>query len=393
MSAIPPSPGSNPPILPDYRGACLSTLVPALLSGSAGGNGNGTADRTPDWLPAPARQARQIVLLIVDGLGWQQLTARRQLAPTLTGAAGIERSITSVAPTTTACALTSIATGRPPADHGLLGYRLAAPHDEILNALRWTVGVRRARDARQEFPASSYQPYPPFPGATRPVPVVSRGEFGGTGFTAAHLGSSPLAGYKVTSSLVVEVRRLLAAGEPFVYAYYDGIDKVAHEHGLGPYYDAELQTVDRLVGDIASALEPGAVLVVSADHGQINVGTNVEVLGREVMAATRFLSGEGRFRWLHATPGAADDLLAIVTERYRDTTWVMSRDQLVDEGWFGGPLRDGLVDRLGDVALIPHAPVAFLDPADAGETTLAARHGSLTADEMLVPLVAIGGRI
>lgn len=50
-----------------------------------------------------------------------------------------------------------------------------------------------------------------------------------------------------------------------------------------------------------------------------------------------------------------------------------------------------MIDRLGDVALIPHAPVAFLDPADAGESTLAARHGSLTADEMLVPLVAIAG--
>ncbi|HWD50971.1 MAG TPA: alkaline phosphatase family protein [Acidimicrobiales bacterium] len=389
MPAPPLSPGSPDPIFPDYQGACLSTLVPALLSGSAGGNGNDA--RSPAWLPAPAREARQIVLLIVDGLGWQQLTSRPGLAPTLTGAAGIERSITSVTPTTTACALTSIATGRPPSDHGLLGYRLAAGDGEIMNALRWTVGIGRPRDARQELPAPTYQPYPPFPGAARPVPVVSRSEFGGTGFTAAHLGASTLAGYKVTSSLVVEVRRLLSAGEPFVYAYYDGIDKVAHEHGLGPYYDAELETVDRLVGDIASTLPPGAALVVSADHGQIDIGTNVELLGREVMGATRFLSGEGRFRWLHARPGAAGDLLATVDERYRDTTWVMTRDQLVDEGWFGGPLRDGVADRLGDVALIPHAPVAFLDPADAGESNLAARHGSLTADEMLVPLVAIAG--
>jgi len=388
VPASPLTSGSGDPIFPDYQGACLSTLVPALLSGSAGGNGAATS---PAWIPAPAREARQIVLLIIDGLGWHQLTSRSALAPTLTGAAGIERSITSVTPTTTACALTSIATGRPPSDHGLLGYRLATADGEIMNALRWTVGTCRPRDARQEVPAPAYQPYPPFPGASRPVPVVSRGEFGGTGFTAAHLGASPLAGYKVTSSLVVEVGRLVSAGEPFVYAYYDGIDKVAHEHGLGPYYDAELQAVDRMVGDIASTLAPGAVVVVSADHGQVDIGTNVELLGREVMDATRFLSGEGRFRWLHSCPGAADDLLATVRERYRDTTWVMSRDQLIDEGWFGGPLRDGVIDRLGDVALIPHAPVAFLDPADAGESTLAARHGSLTADEMLVPLLAIAG--
>ncbi|MGH9097505.1 MAG: alkaline phosphatase family protein, partial [Acidimicrobiales bacterium] len=159
MPAPPLSPGSPDPIFPDYRGACLSTLVPALLSGSAGGNHQ--VARSPDWLPTPAREARQIVLLIVDGLGWQQLISRSHLAPTLNGAAGIERSITSVTPTTTACALTSIATGRPPSDHGLLGYRLATADAEIMNALRWTVGVNRPRDARQELPASTYQPYPP----------------------------------------------------------------------------------------------------------------------------------------------------------------------------------------------------------------------------------------
>ena len=57
------------------------------------------------------------------------------------------------------------------------------------------------------------------------------------------------------------MRRLLAAGEPFVYAYYDGLDKVAHEHGLGEHYAEELRIVDRLVGDLIEVLPPGAVLV------------------------------------------------------------------------------------------------------------------------------------
>jgi hypothetical protein len=50
-----------------------------------------------------------------------------------------------------------------------------------------------------------------------------------------------------------------------------------------------------------------------------------------------------------------------------------------------------VVDRLGDVALVPYAPIAFLDPADTGETGLVARHGSLTPAEMLVPLLAVPG--
>ena len=52
---------------------------------------------------------RQQSLLVIDGLGWHQLQARAHLAPTLTGLTG--RSITTVAPSTTSAALTSITTG------------------------------------------------------------------------------------------------------------------------------------------------------------------------------------------------------------------------------------------------------------------------------------------
>jgi hypothetical protein len=149
--------------------------------------------------------------------------------------------------------------------------------------------------------------------------------------------------------------------------------------------------VDRMVADLAGVLPPGAVLLVTADHGQIDVGNRIEMLGREAMGMVRFLSGEGRFRWVHARPGAAADLVELLDERYGASTWIRTRDRLVDDGWFGGPLSGEFAGRLGDVALIPFEPIAFMDPADPGENRLVARHGSLTTDEMLVPLVALGG--
>ena len=372
------------PRLPDYAGGCIANLVPRIVTGRA------TAPDGADWIPEVAEHARQIVLLVVDGLGWEQLRARATLAPTLSAGAGIDRAITSIAPTTTAAALTSITTGRPPAEHGILGYRLAHG-DRILNMLRWTLGSGTDVDARRSVPVRGFQPLSPFPGSAGPVPVVSKVDFGGTGFTAAHLGDSPLHDYRVPSSLAVEVAACLEAGDPFVYAYYDGIDKVAHAHGFGAHYDAELIAVDGIVADVVGVLPPDAVLLVTADHGQIEVGSHVELLGSAAMQMVEFFSGEGRFRWLHARPGAADDLLALCVERYGDTTWVRSRDQLEGDGWFGGPLGDGFAERLGDVALIPFEPIAFVDPADTGENRLACRHGSLTTDEMLVPLVALRG--
>ena len=372
------------PVLPDYQSGCIANVVPRLLGGVTG------PEDGIDWLPEAAERARQVVLLVIDGLGWNQLRQRSSLTPNLSAGAGIDRPITSVAPTTTAAALTSITTGRPPSDHGILGYRLAEG-DQILNMLRWSLDSRSDLDARQTIPVRNFQPLEPFPGAVGPVPVISKVDFGGTGFTAAHLGDSPLHDYRVASSLVVEVDRRLRSGDPFVYAYYDGVDKIAHAEGFGDHYDAELETVDRIVGDLVARLPPGAVLVVTADHGQIEVGSRVEVLGSEAMAMTRFFSGEGRFRWLHARPGATGDLTALLTEQYGATSWVRTRKQLIEDGWFGGPLSDRFAARLGDVALIPFEPIAFMDPADTGENRLACRHGSLTSDEMLVPLVALGG--
>ncbi|MEO7836021.1 MAG: alkaline phosphatase family protein [Acidimicrobiales bacterium] len=367
-------PAAPDPVIPAYGGPCVSSIVPALL---------GSGDPPPAWVPEPARSARQVVLLVLDGLGWEQLRARPGLAPFLSAMAG--GPITTVAPTTTATALTSITTGRPPADHGVLGYRVRVAESDVLNVLRWRTA---GGDARERFPPDKFQSLPGFAGAC--PPVVTRAEFASTGFTGAHLGGTRLFGWRVPSAMVVEVRRLLEAGEPFVYAYYDGIDKIAHERGFGAYYDAEVTAADRIVGDLAAVLPPGAALLVTSDHGQVEVTAEPIPIAPELMADVSLLSGEGRFRWLHTLPGTTARVVAGAQERYGDVAWVRTSQAIVEEGWWGGPVSSEFERRLGDVALVPFEPVAFLDPADTGDLRLICRHGSLTSAEMLVPLLAYG---
>ena len=81
-------------------------------------------------------------------------------------------------------------------------------------------------------------------------------------------------------------------------------------------------------------------------------------------------------------------LLVAVGEHHGGSGWVATREEAVAAGWFGPELAPGVADRLGDVLIAAHEPVAFLDPADTGEVTLVSRHGSLTPAEMLVPLLA-----
>jgi hypothetical protein len=365
------------PLLPVWDGPSLHRVVPTLLGHLAH---PGEAP-LPSWLPAPVADAERIVLLVLDGLGAAQLQRRQAMTPVLSSGSG--GHVVTVAPSTTACALTTLVTGRVPAEHGVVGYRVALD-GEVMNVLQWSV---RGADARMRVPAHEFQPFPAFPGAIANVPVVTRQDYGPTGFTAAHLGRADLHRWHTPAGLVTAVRQLTAAGAPFVYAYYEGVDRVAHALGLGEYYDDELGAVDRLVAGVLDALPPGTALVVTADHGQVDVGSSVVVLGSEIMRDVTLISGEGRFRWLHVRAGATDDLAEAATTLHGDVAWVRTREQIIDEGWLGGVPSKEIAARLGDVALIPFAPVAFLDPADTGELRLMARHGSLTPDEMLVPLL------
>ena len=358
------------PVIPTYAAGCISNVVPVLLDGAVD---------PPEWMPEAAITADQVILLVLDGLGWEQLETRRHLAPTLSALVG--GPITSVTPTTTATALTSIATGLTPGEHGVVGYRVAVK-GEVLNVLRWTTPMG---DARSRIQPRVFQPHSAFL-SQRPR-IVTKAEFVSTGFSGAHLSDVRFSGYRVTSTMLVELRRGLRANEPFIYTYYDGIDKVSHEYGLGEHYDAELAAVDHLVAEMMALLPPGAALVITSDHGQVDVGDRTIALAPPVMSHVDFQSGEGRFRWLHAVPGHASALFEAVREHHGDTGWVRTRDETIDEGWWGDRVTDETIGRLGDVALLAREPVSYIDPADTGPFELVGRHGSLTGAEMYVPLL------
>ena len=359
------------PLRPDYGGASVEQIVPALT---------GRADRA--FLPEPARDATTVVVLVLDGLGWELLEAHADGLGELGALTG--GPITTVAPSTTASALTSITTGVAPIQHGVLGFRIRVD-GAVLNVLRWTVDEGRPPDPGR------VQRHTPFLG--RSVPVVTRREFRTSGFTAAHLRDVPFHGWTTTAVLVEQCRVLADARSPVVYAYYPGVDTVAHEFGLhDAYLHRELEFADELVGRVRDALPDDTAVLVTADHGQVHVGDDWYDLA-PLGGLVRSCSGEGRFRWLVGPRGATDELAAAARAEFGHLAWVMTREELVDGGWLGpGPAPVAHLRRLGDVALLPHAPVGFVDPAMPGERRLVGAHGSLTSAEVLVPLLAGRGR-
>jgi len=103
---------------------------------------------------------------VLDGLGWEQFDDYREHMPTLATFEG--GPITTVVPSTTATALTSITTGLTPGEHGLVGYRIDIG-GEVLNVLRWATS-EATPGASMNQPGAAV---PPFMGES--VAVVTKG--------------------------------------------------------------------------------------------------------------------------------------------------------------------------------------------------------------------------
>ncbi len=364
--------GATDPVLPEFARS-VAAIVPALL---------GVEDAS--WLPHPVHGSRSVVLLVVDGLGWRAFDDVPDALTALRDFDGF--AITTVLPATTASALTSITTGTAPGTHGLLGFRMRYD-DVVLNNLRWQTEPRRSPTPDPEW----VQRRPPFRG--RSVPVVAKAEHEGSGFSVAHLRGADFVGWREPNDIVDHCARLVAQDAPFVYAYYPGVDEIAHEFGLRDgAYAHELTGADALIGRLRNALPTDCALVVTADHGQVHLEPDAWVeLGAELLTLVDQQAGDARCRFLYARSGAARDLASACRERFGTMAWVATRRELLDLGAFGPLAVGSIAGRIGDIVLMPRTDVGFVDPALLRETGLRSAHGAPTQAEMQVPLLAARG--
>lgn len=357
-------------VRPDYGGAWIGDLMSALLDG-----------RAPRGAPADIAHARQHVVVLIDGLGWAQYRRFATVLPSLTGFTATP--ITSVVPSTTAAALPSLTTGATPAAHGMLGDRMRVG-GRVLSVLRWTVP-----DGRPPDPAT-VQPVPPF--GRGPVAVVSGHLFVGSGFTGAHLRGVPYHPYDTADDLINRVVTCVRDGTPIVYAYFPDVDRTAHERGFEhDAFGAALATADRIVASIHRRLPPDVALLVTSDHGHVTTEESQRVDLRPLNPLVSAMAGSTRFRYLHARPGASAELRAAAADLVGSRAWVLDRTELIATGWLGPEMHPVVAGRLGDVILAARGTATMVDPTDLRQAELVTMHGSVTPDEVIIPLLTSRG--
>lgn len=364
---------------PAYGDRSLGDVVPAV--GAALGL---RLEDAPTGLILP--EAPAYVVFLVDGLGARLLERYAHAAPFLAGLLAEQAPGTAGVPSTTATSLTSLGTGLTPGAHGLVGFTSRVPGtDRLLNALMWD----------KDVDPLEWQPHDTAFGRLRAlgasVTAVNKREFRGSGLTvAAHRGADYVGADKVGERIAAAVA---SSAEPASLTYlYDGdLDWTGHRYGVAssPWLQ-QLSMVDAEAEQLRETLPPSVRLLVVADHGMVDSPPErrIDVDERtELRDGLALLGGEARFRHLYCQRGAVDDVAATWAEVLGDDALVLRREDAVARGWFG-PVAPAVLPRLGDVVVACHGETAILSSVDFPyETTLVGLHGSLTPEEMLIPLL------
>ena len=371
------------PVEPSYAEANLAHVIPSAAAGLG----------VPGFwdLLGIGEGYRHIVILLIDGLGLHALQAQLDSAPFLASCS--IRSVQAAVPTTTPTGLATLGTGLPPGGHGLVGASfLVEGHRGLLHPLNW-----------QDSPAPiAIQPQPTLferlvaRGLT--VTTVAPRAYEDSGLTRAALRGGLYRGADSVGERLAETMRSIEDSQrALTYVYWPDLDRTGHGHGVdSDHWRYELQHVDYLAERIQSMLGPDDLLLVTADHGMVDCGEDdrIDIDGISLLRhQVRLIGGEPRCRYIYTRPGHAEEVAENWRSEVGDHAWVLTRSEAVSRGFFGD-LDPHMGSRIGDVIAWAKDRWSLSSAmVDDRVSRLRGQHGSLTPDEVEIPLItARGGR-
>jgi hypothetical protein len=371
--------------VPRYGEASLSDVMPSVLAAlEAGGDNRLGLDAT-----------QRAVVMLVDGMGLRGLQAHADAAPFLSSLAS--RELTVGFPSTTVTSLASLSTGVPAGQHAMTGYTsYMADVDAPVNWLAWRPVGKGGEDLRDALVPEVVQPEPTVwqhaADAGVAVSIVSSTSYDGSGLTRAVFRGGGYAGTTMSGDAVAIAADLADRGHrSLVYAYASELDFVGHVRGPdSDAWRAQLALIDKQVELLAARLPSGTTLWVTADHGMTAPDDTVDAdeEGSPLRHGVKALAGEPRMRHVHVLPGAAADVLATWREQVGERAWVLSADDAIAAGLFGPVVSPTARQRIGDVVVIARGGFAVLQRSrESLFSNLIGHHGSLTDQELLVPLL------
>ncbi len=409
MEALPWDANQMPP---HYHGLGLVN-IPATVCRLLGVPRLGGYPPLEAALTAPLGTARRVILLLVDGLRWdllqQALTAGLLPGWARLAERGVLAPLTSISPSTTAAALTTLWTGAAPAEHGVVGYEVWLREYALVASMIYhqPISFRRGMDDLQK---AGFQPetFVPLPTLGEHLARFGVRTLAFQHYTISHSGLSKMLfretdvrAFSTPAQLWFNVRQALAEApqeKRYLWVYWGAVDNLEHHHGPhDPRVLAEVHAFGwALERYLLDALTPAerqeTVLIITADHGHIHTDDNPDFYVRHHPRLREALHispcGENRMMYLYPRPGHVDAMRAYFAEHWPEDFVLVPSQAALEAGLLGdaAPRHPELRARVGDWMALTRG-AAYLWWADK-RNHLIGRHGGLSREEMLIPFLA-----
>ena len=380
---------------PDYQGGSLVNLMSSLVR--AGGGASAYPPLT--LLPPEDAAAQNIVLLVLDGCGYDFFL--RQPRPSLLHD-HLRGKITSVFPSTTASAITTFLTGVAPQQHAVTGWFMYLKEIGcVVTTLRFQARCNHASLLHDGLnPAHLFgQGQSVFRAMPRQAYAITPAEIVGTAYDTymnPDPTKYPFIGLSAGLQQIAQV--IAAASAPkFIYAYWPGIDDLCHEYGVNsPQVRAHYQEISRELEFLINSLRhTDTTLIITADHGLIDTAPERIIHMKHHPALREMLAlplcGEARAAFCYVRPGQTRQFETYIAQHFGDIGDLYKSEDLIHKGYFGLFDADSrLSARIGDYTLIMRKNYIIKDFLTGEEEKfLVAHHGGLSHAEMYVPLIVV----
>ncbi len=386
-------------VMPEYGGKSI-VEVPHFIMEFFGASRHPLMEHHTDSLTFQElninKDKEHLVLIIIDGLGYQLFKKLKEehAIPFLSSLHSAY--ITSTFPSTTATALVSFASGLLPSEHGILGFRMFLDRPfTTMNTIFYNIeGLENTRVPLDEkvFMPEFYIYESLAREGVRVYPFL-RKEFIGSSFSKIVYGFMENVPHSDDIDLVVGASKVLdkEGGRRFISLYTPTVDTLSHAYG--PYSEevlAFMRFFDELLDRYLSKYMDNTLFLITADHGHIPTTEEKSIdICKKSGIYKRIIgypAGEPRAMYLNVRD--KKEFVKEVENEFGDVVHVMLRSEVEHKGLWGGKLKEEFRQRVGDVVLIPKENYYIVcGDNDKNTSFMKGRHGGLSLEEMLVPLI------
>jgi len=404
---------------PQYQNNCISN-IPDLIKEIYNINNNNNNKPSKNLHKHTTKKTeieqnnKKVVLIVIDGLGYNQYLKQQQNDPLLTNLTnkGITQPLTSVFPSQTTNALTTLNTGLTPQEHGLFEYFLYLKNIGIINSLKCECINQKTKKPSQ---TKSINPNSLLLKGKTIHDTLNENDiktFTHTNITNAFCPCSKIIfqGSTIkpalnTQDLIIGLRKNLEENKnnnTYFFVHIDTPDAIAHKYGPNSYqYYTELTNITYLLNrELVQKLDPktakNTLLLLTADHGGIDVDIEKTIylpktaLPMQTQKNQEPISPIGSYRenFLHIEEKKLAETKQWLHKKIGNKAQIIETTTATEKGLFGiaDKVSNGFFERAGNLLILPYnnQTIWFKDPNER-EINYLGQHGGLSRQEMIVP--------